>query len=1015
MDGMRSVVDGTGRPAERTAGGKAGIGGAAGAAVPMSGRDPGKGNGGGRGGPAGSAFLVATLRSWLQSWKPFLSILVISMLGVAVLTGIYAGCRDTFLAADRFFDAQGLHDVQVLSTMGLDDDDVAALETVPGVRAVQPDRSQSVLVDVDGKQRSAVIREIGTQGIDRPYLQSGSMPAKAGEVAVTERFLKDSGLQIGDEIDVTADDGTDDAGTREETADGTESVGGGTEAAPSFPTHLRITGVVLDPSDLTNPNGYSRSSFRSSASDDYVLFAPSDGVTGDVYTSVSLLVDGAEALKSFSQDYGDLTSSVAKRIEEQVQSNREQARLDSLKADAQEALDDARKKTDTQFDQATQALTDQQEQLDAQRTQLDAQLAQLGMTEANAPPQLQAAIQQLDDAQSKLDDASADLATKREDTAAEFDRQQRDIDDLAAPRWYVQTRSAIGGFSSLKSDISSIESLGKAFPVLFLIVAVMMSLTTMSRLVEEDRGLVGTYLGLGYGRTTITLRYALFALLGCLLGGGIGLLAGFLGIPAFLLVVIKGLYAIPDLRLEYDWFVGSLGILLFVVGVVGATLVAVTRELRQMPAALMRPKAPKPGARILLERIRPLWKRMSFLGKVTARNIFRFKSRLVMTVGGVAGCTALIVCGLAINDTVAVLGEHQFGQINQYDMMVVSNEGDAKAMRERVVSDGQTTAIMDARVENGELTNASGHGESIQLVVIPEGQLGELNEMLRVEAPRSEGLLGWASSLFGRGDRQGETITLGDDGIIVTQSAAKALDIKDGEHVSLKADGSVPASTTVHAVMRNLLGSQVYVSEDLYRQLFPGSSSGSADDADSDAITWNAVYAKLKGDSAQQRRYVAQLEEDGAVMTAVSCAQQMEEFKFDLMGAVVALIVALAGALALVVLFTLAHTNVSERVREMATLKVLGFYDREVHRYIDREMMVMTLMGTVIGLPLGRWLAGLLTSVLNMPSMYFEVTVSPWSYVVAAVATLAFAFLVQLFVNPVLDRIDPVSSLKSVE
>lgn len=174
------------------------------------------------------------------------------------------------------------------------------------------------------------------------------------------------------------------------------------------------------------------------------------------------------------------------------------------------------------------------------------------------------------------------------------------------------------------------------------------------------RGLVGTYLGLGYGRIAITLRYALFALLACLIGGGLGLLIGFLGIPAFLLVVIRGLYAIPDLRLEYDWLYGSLGVLLFVVGVLGAALIASVREMRQMPAALMRPKAPKAGSRILLERVRPLWSRMSFLNKVTARNIFRFKARLIMTVGGVAGCTALILCGLAINDTVAALGPNQY-------------------------------------------------------------------------------------------------------------------------------------------------------------------------------------------------------------------------------------------------------------------------------------------------------------------------------------------------------------------
>lgn len=191
---------------------------------------------------------------------------------------------------------------------------------------------------------------------------------------------------------------------------------------------------------------------------------------------------------------------------------------------------------------------------------------------------------------------------------------------------------------------------------------------------------------------TITLRYALFALLACLIGGGLGLLIGFLGIPAFLLVVIRGLYAIPDLTLEYDWLYGSLGILLFVVGVLGAALFASIRDMRQMPATLMRPKAPKAGSRILLEHIRPVWKRMSFLNKVTARNIFRFKSRLIMTVGGVAGCAALILCGLAINDTVAALGPNQYRGVDQYDMFAMTNDGDEDELRGKLVQDGKTTA-----------------------------------------------------------------------------------------------------------------------------------------------------------------------------------------------------------------------------------------------------------------------------------------------------------------------------------
>ena len=175
------------------------------------------------------------------------------------------------------------------------------------------------------------------------------------------------------------------------------------------------------------------------------------------------------------------------------------------------------------------------------------------------------------------------------------------------------------------------------------------------------------------------------------------------------------------------------------------------------------------------------------------------------------------------------------------------------------------------------------------------------------------------------------------------------------------------------------------------------------------------MYANLKGSGESQAAYAEKLEDDDAVMKAVSCAHMAESFKFDLMGAVVALIVALAGGLALVVLFTLANTNVSEREREMATLKVLGFFDKEVHHYVNREMMVLTMMGVVLGLPLGRFIGGLLTAALNMPALYFEVECTPLSYVIAAGATMAFALLVQLFVNPVLDRIDPISSLKSVE
>lgn len=1130
------------------------------------------------------AYVKDTTRSWLRGWKRFLSIAVISLLGVSVLTGIYAGCRDMFLAADRFYDGQGLHDIQILSTYGLTDDDIVALRRIDGVDTIQPERTQSATTDVAGTDKSVTMTEIGVEGLDLPYLQEGRMPTKAGEVAVTEKYLIDSGHSIGDTITITpadtttsfgvdlsesgdsdgnatqtgadANDSGDSDEQRETAADEANESGDSDangeraddETSPQFPTELTITAQVLDPKDLTNPTGYVTSALRSPTTADYVFFAPSNGVTGNVYTAISLTVEGADEQGTFSDDYDRIVDEVIDRIEHTVQDDRQQARRQSIVNEAQRQLDDA--KTDayaqlayaqcqiddqratldenrqtladtrsqlesaqieiaagetqiatarsqiaagrlqitqgrqqinearTQLNAGKQQLADAraqldaaQQELDAGRTQAESGLAQVeqmltlaqqaqtlldgipdpgqideetwnriveALTAAGIPvdpnthpgdrlavlkQQLADAIAQLDsqrqqaqdaldqiaagqteldaqnatltqkeqeaaDGERQLNDAQAELDEQRAKADEEFTKQQQTIDDIAAARWYVQDRSSIGGYSSLDSDVSSIETLGYAFPVVFLLVAVLMSLTAMTRMVEEERGLIGTYTGLGYGNLTIASRYLLFAVLACLIGGALGLLVGFLGIPSLLLVVLGNMYVIPGITLEYDWLYGSLGIALFVVAVFVATAVACAGELRQTPAQLMRPKAPKAGARVLLERIRPLWKRLSFLNKVTARNIFRFKSRLIMTVGGVAGCTALIVCGLGINDSVDALGPKQYEDLYRYDLLVVANDADADAMADLVAGNADVTDTMRVRLESGELANDDGSA-TIQLMVIPDGGGEDLSEMVELE-----------DAEHGRA-----ALTLADDGVVVAQSAANALGVKAGDTVSLTDGNMRHGEVTVTAVNRGVIGSDVYIGEEAYRQAF----------GDDSPLTWNAMYALFDGDGDAQVAYAEELQDDPSILTAMSCEDMRRSFRFDLMAAVVALIIGLAGSLALVVLFTLANTNVSERVREMATLKVLGFTDREVHTYVNKEMMILTGVGILVGLPLGRFVCGLLTAALSMPGIYFEVEVRWWSYLIAAAATLVFALLVQLITNPVLDRIDPVSSLKSVE
>lgn len=445
----------------------------------------------------------------------------------------------------------------------------------------------------------------------------------------------------------------------------------------------------------------------------------------------------------------------------------------------------------------------------------------------------------------------------------------------------------------------------------------------------------------------------------------------------------------------------SLCVLAFVIPVAICTIVVSWRETKQVPAALLRPKAPKAGSRVLLERLPWIWKRMSFLNKVTVRNLARFKGRLCMTIGGVAGCTALIVCGLALNDTVATLGIRQYEGIYRYDMISISAPGSFQNMKKSVEQDksnNKVETILPAYVGSGEIAKSQSNksnsrhvedAESVQLIVVKDTKA--LSHLVNLQDVNNNL----------------QTIKLTDEGPLLSQSAAASLDITRGSEINVTNTSFKRAKVKVKAIVRNLIGSNIYMTERCYERLFNGENSK--------LLKHNALILRLRGSDNNKIKYADKVSERDGVLAVMNITRMKHAFSFDLMNAVVALIVTLAAGLALAVLFTLASTNISERTREMATLKVLGFYRREVHSYVHKEMLTLTVIGIAVGLPLGRLIAGLLTSALRMPSLYFEVEVAPLSYCIAGVATLIFALIVQWATNPALDRIDPVSSLKSVE
>ncbi|WP_019261692.1 ABC transporter permease [Gardnerella vaginalis] len=894
---------------------------------------------------------ISAIRMWFHEWRRFCILAVIAMLGVAVMTGIYAGCNDMLLGADDTYSKLKAYDLQIVSTLGLTDKDVKAIKKLPFVSEAEAGKSFKATAHPSNNANLSYAMNVvqynhNVKKLNRLHLMRGNMPTNNRQAVVTERFLHDSGLRIGSTLFLSMQQVTNQPNSSN-------------QPIQNQKYKLLITGSVLDVNDLDNPNGYQSKAFRNSVISRYPIFtyAISESTNNLPYTAIYVRLNEARRVNDFSQKYRAIVANASNQIKDSVQSDCQEARTN-------------------------QVIEDQTNQ------KVDQTIATMPMLK-NAPDSV--------------------LAKARAQIYAKIKPEVQK--NVPQARWHIFARISNGSYTRLRSDVASIQSLGYAFPVLFLVVAMMMSLTAMARMVEEERGLIGTYLSLGYGRCAAITRHAFFAIFACLVGGGTGDILGFLAIPSLLLKILRGLYTVPGVVLRYDWLYGSICVLAFVIPVAICTIIVSWRETRQVPAALLRPKSPKAGARVLLEHLPFIWNRLSFLNKVSIRNLARFKSRLFMTIGGVAGCTALIVCALALNDTVATLGIRQYDGIYRYDMISISAPDAFQNMKKSVQKDKSNNlvdVILPAYISSGEIaksdanngksnsnSNNNSHNkivedsESVQIVVVKDA--AALSNMVRLQDVNNNL----------------QNISLNDDGPLLSQSAASSLGIANGNYITITNSSFKRAKVRLRAIVRNLIGSNIYMTSSCYERIFSFKNGKN--------VKNNALILRLRGDDDAKMRYADNVSDRDGVLAVMNITRMKHSFSFDLMNAVVALIVTLAAGLALAVLFTLASTNISERTREMATLKVLGFYRREVHAYVHKEMLTLTVIGILVGLPLGRLVAGLLTNALRMPSLYFEVEVSPLSYAIAGFATLVFALVVQWSTNPALDRIDPVSSLKSVE
>ncbi len=1046
-----------------------------------------------------SALRKDTLRTIARERKRFISILLICVLGTTMVCGLRAACVDLRQSADSFFAQQGLYDLRVQSTLGLTAQDVSAVAALDGVEQAAGAYEETTYTQLGSKRASVGVKAL-QDGFNQPYLLEGRLPEAANEVAVTENYLTDSGAQIGSTVSLEPGD-----------------------AEVFERTDYRIVGTVIDPTELTNPNG--SIAVRASASPDYQFFTTADAVSSDVFTAVYVHAKNPQGAAAYSEEYKALLGQVEQQVQG-IKAEREQARSQQIRQDAATEIDEQEQTANDEFASAEEQLDSAQATIDSGRQEITANKAQIesGAAQiaesrqqiAQQESQLQQGEAQIQDGYSQIESGLAQIASGREQLEqakaqanAQFDaavaqvdaayaagaiseeehaaqvqaiEQQRaqalaalaqqeqelaenearlqqeranldakaaevaagkqaiesakaqiaasaaeleqgksqlaaaedelasgqaeldanratfesekaeaqqkiadaraDVDTLEDARWYVQTRESNTGYASVESDAGSIEAIGYVFPVVFIVVAVLIALTTITRLVEEERGLIGTYKSLGYSNRAILGKYLVYALLACLVGGALGEVCGFVLFPAFLFSVFQVMYLLPNYLLSFDALYGIGGIAFFTIGIAGAAVLACRSELRQTPAMLMRPKAPPAGSRIFLERIPFIWKRMSFLNKVTARNLLRYKKRFFMTIFGIMGCMALLICGFAIRDSVHALSPMQYGDVYRYDVQAVVSSDDFDDAQSYLREHAEVSQLQPIAVDTVTVS-ANDDEESMQLFVVPDG--ADLTPYLSL----ADG---------------SESFQLGASGMILTRNAAELLGVEAGGTAHLKTSKLNEADAAVAHVADNYLGNAAYVSQSAYEQLF------------GQAATLNGFYLNLT-DGADASAFADSLAEREEFLSVTSTQQMNDEFaqSFALINTIVYVIVGLAAALAFVVLFTLSTTNISERIRELATIKVLGFRKREVNHYVNKETILLTAIGMLLGIPAGYAFSHSLTYVLKMPSIYFAVTIEPGSYLIACALTLLFAVIVALLSNRSLRKINMIEALKSVE
>lgn len=861
------------------------------------------------------ALFKDSIKEIKNTYKRFISILLMAFLGVGFFAGLRATSPDMLNTIDKYYKEQNVYDIQIVSTLGLTKTDIEELAKIDKVEEVQGTYETDGKIGIDNKE--IITKVITIEEINKPVLLSGNMPEKANECLVEKNFLTANKKQIGDTIQVEIEDSSTDKGEK---------------ISYLKEKELKIVGTVQSPLYISRDRGTSK---LGAGKLNYYIYILKDNVNAsDIYTNIYIKVKEAQNYTTSSDKYEDKIEQVKNKIET-IKEAREQARYNDLVEKAEEKLQEA------------------EEKLSKNKQEFEEQIV---------------------DGQKELQDSKEKFL------------------EIEKPTWYILDRNANAGYVSFIQDTHSIENISKVFPVVFFIVATLISLTSMTRMVEEQRQQIGTLKALGYSKLQIMSKYIIYAGLACIIGSILGMSVGFVLLPNIIWLMYGMMYQITDsVLINFNLKYGGIGLILISICIIGATIYTALKELINTPSVLMRPKAPKSGNRVILEKIPFIWKKLNFSQKVTVRNIFRYKKRFFMTIIGIFGCTALILTGFGIKDSVLRIIPNQYGSVFQYDMQINLKDSLDNYQKQELISKIEQKQEIQKTAQVYMTSSTATNGQN--------------SEEVQIIVPKDEKNLEGIINLKDIKNKK-QKVELKENEICLTDKVAQLLNVKVGDSLTLKNSDQKEIKIKISNIVENYFSHYVYMSKQTYENFYHKD------------FETNVVFIQnIELNEEEQDGLAAEIMN----MTEVSGITNMETTvktmsdMMSLLNYVVIVLIVAAGLLAFVVLYNLANVNISERIRELATIKVLGFYDKEVYNYVTRETIILTMIGIVLGLIGGYFLNYYIMGTCEVNMIRFDKTIKWISYLYAVILTIVFTAIVNIATYFSLKKIDMIESLKSVE